>query len=351
MTNLTRRKFLQHLTKSAAFLAFISPTTTSAIVHKFKDQADHVLSFSELNGLGPDINAQMVENRFVALHEERELPAYTIDADNRHYVEWVLREMVANLGEPWVESDKLVWTYQYYGYCDHSGECDKLLNYSKSAKEFLYNSVSGLLDVDLDWNLLREDYDYSAPGKDRFNGVIGRYTYLMSRVWLASAEGEIKDYGLIRAVPLNRAINFITSTGNELNTSLIYVIPGITSLMSPFSELLHLTTHGPSRQLVKQLGLLRNPKQAEETSRIVSETITESAAFLMAEQYLNKYHYYDRIKTINQHAGSMVGRYSLIPDTVDYMKLHGVQQTLAHFADDPLHLVKEISHSFNIVKV
>lgn len=347
MANQSRRKFLQQLTKSSAFLAFLSPTAVVALAHKQKEQIDNILSFTDLDGLGPDINAQLIENNFIALHEERELPVYTIDPANRQYVEWLFREMVSNKGLSWDESDRLVWTYQYYGFCDHSGHCDKLLRYSRSAQDYLYNSVSGLLDVDVNWSLLSDDYDYSSPDHVQFKGVIGRYTYLMSRVWLSSAEGEIKDYGLITSTPLNRAINYVTSNGNELNTSLIYLIPGVTSLMSPFSELLHLTTHGPSRRLVQQLGLMRNPHHAEETSRIVGETITESAAILMAQQYLNKNRHGDRINIINAHANYMSNQYSLIPDTVDYMKLHGVQQTLAHFNDDPLHLVKEISHLFN----
>ena len=353
MTNSSRRKFLQQLTGSTACLAFLSPTAVLALTHNQKSQSDNnSLSFTDLEGMGPRINTEFVADKYVALHEERELPAHMIDQANQKYVEWLLRETIADQGLSWDESDRLVWTYQYYGFCDHTGQCHKLLGYSQAVQEFLYNSVSGLLDVDVQWNLLEKNYHYSNPGPFNFNGFIGRYTYLVNRVWLASAEGDIKDYGLVTATPLNRAINFITSTGSTLNTSLIYLIPGNTSLMSPFSELLHLSTHGPSRRLARQLGRMHKRQKAEETARVIGETITESAAILLAQQYLNKIRRYgDRINIVSSHAKSLVHRYSLIPDTVDYMQLHGVQQTLAQYSKDPLKLIKEISHSFNKLSV
>jgi hypothetical protein len=341
--NLSRRNFLQHLATGAACLAFTSPSTAFAIAHKYKRDVDDLLSFTDLEGLGPQINTEFPGKGYLALHEERTLSPYMIDDLNRSYAEWLLKEMYAEQGLLWDKKNKLIWTYQHYGFCDHSNQCYKLLNYCMSVQDFLYNRVTGLLDIDTKWEVLGEDF---MQHPDRFSGLVGRYTYLVYRIHLLDSVGELKDYGLIRATPVNRAINYITADHNVPNTSLMYIIPGNTSLVSPFSELLHISTHGPSRRLADQLGRESNPQDAEETSRIVGETITESAAILMAQQYLQQYRFLDRMTIINSHARSLASRYGLIRNTVAYMANNGVQQTLNSFTDDPLHLVKEISHSF-----
>ena len=342
---LSRRKFLQYLAGSASGFAFLSPNTVFAFPHKYKRDTGDFLSFAELEGLGPEINVEFMGREFVALHEERELPVHMIDEMNRDYLQWLMREMVRQQGMKWDESDKLVWTYQYYGICDHSSECFKLLNYSKSAQDFLYSSVSGLLETNIDWHVLTDDFDYIRKSQNHFNGYIGRHTYLVSRVSLESADGEAKEYGLVSASPVNRAINYITSNGPVLNTSLMYIIPGNTSIVSPFSEVLHLTTHAPSRRLAQQLGEKQGSQKAEQTSHMISETITESAALIMAQNYLNNYRYDDSMKFVYSHANYLGSRYSLMPDTLAYMNRHGVQKTLDRFTNNPLYLVNDLSYS------
>lgn len=340
--NLPRRELLQHLAGGVAWIAMASPATAIANIHRRKHGVEDSLSFTELEGLGPTINTEYIDSGYVALHSERELPAYMIDDSNSSYVEWLLREMYAEQGWEWDEANKLVWTYQHYGFCDQSDHCNKLLGYCMSAQDFLYNRVEGLLDIDIKWEVLSEDF---SDHLYRFNGLVGRYTYLIHRIYLLDSSGQLKDYGLIRATPVDRAINYITADQNVPSTSLMYIIPGNTSLVSPFSELLHITTHGPSKRLADQLDQEQNNQHAEETSRIVGETITESAAILMAQQYLQLHRFVDRLTIIYSHARDLARRFELMGNTVAYMTSHGVQQTLNSYSDDPLRLVDEISHS------
>ena len=350
-TNLPRRKFLHKLVGSAAGLAFFPQTTVFAIPNRHSAVTREFLSFTELEGLGPEINVEFIDGDYIALHAENALPSHMFDAYNRDYVEYLLREMVASHGLQWDETDRIIWTYQYYGYCDHSNYCNKLLDYSRSAYDFLYNTVEGLLDVNVDWSVLTDDFDFKKQTSTHFSGMIGRYTYLVNRVILQGADGKLKDFGLVNAAPVNRAINYITSKGHEPNTSLMYIIPGNTSLLSPFSEMLHLTTHGPSRRLKLQLVHKHYGQYADDVSHTVGETITESAAILTAQKFLKKHNLDKRMSVINKHAKFLDQQYALMGDTLSYMKLHGVQKTLNRFSDDPLHLVKEISHSFMNLKM
>ena len=344
-TNLPRRRFLHHLTSSAACLAFLSPTTALAIANKSNHKVEDLLSFTDLQGLGPKIDAELMGRSHIALHEERLLPEQSIGGSHLQYVKWLLREMLAKEGVSWDEDDKLVWTYQHYGYCDHSVQCYKLLDYAESAHNYLYDTVDGLLDIKLKWQVLNAELGSTEQTRSQFSGIIGRYTYLVHRVFLVDAEGETKDFGLINITPVNRAINFITSAHDIPSTCLMYVIPGNTSLVSPFSELLHLTTHGPSRRLAQQLEEKQDSEQAEEASHIIGETITESAAILIAQKYLKKHRHENRMRLVNAHARSLGSRYSLIADTVAYMGHYGIEETLQTFADDPLYLVNAINKS------
>lgn len=345
IVNLSRRKFLQHLASNAACLALVSPTTVFAITNKYKGDAGDLLSFTELQGLGPEINSDFVDGDYIALHKERELPANIIDEAGQSRAERLLREMFDKQGWHWDKNDSLLWTYQHYGTCDHSQQCYKLLSYCLSAQDFLYDTVQGLLDASINWDILNQDFNYSIQRHNNFNGFIGRYTYLVHRLNLLDQHGWIKEYGLTNVSPVNRAINYITTEDYVPDTSLIYIIPGQTSLISPFSELIHITTHGPSVRLARELGVQYNRQQAGETSRIIGETITESAAILVAQNYLTKYNHAEQLALVNYHANNLGGRFSLVPETVAYMKQHGVQQTLNTYTDDPVHLVNEISKS------
>lgn len=341
--NLPRRKFLQHLAKGTACLAILSPTGVYGIAHRHLSNSDDLLSFTDLEGLGPEIKTQFTGNGYVALHEEHVLPSYMVSEANRHYVEWLLRDMVEKKGLHWDATDRLVWTYQYYGICDHSIQCYRLLEYSMSAQKYLYSAVHGLLDINVKWDVLSENYDYAHQKRRYFNGFVGRFTYLVNRVNLVDKEGVIKDFGLVSATPVNRAINYIKSRGNIPNASLMYLIPGNTSLVSPFSELLHITTHGPSQRLSLELERRHNKQQAKEISHIIGETVTESAALLLAQRYLEKRHLANRMTIIDAHARYLGSRYALMPTTFNYMLRHGVEETLSSYCNDPLNLAYSIS--------
>jgi len=346
-TNLTRRIFLRKLAGGAVGLTFLSPVSLFALPGKRLNNESDLLSFIDLNGMGPEINAQNLENKYIALHAEGILPDYMADALDRVYVENLLRETIVADGGEWDETDRILWTYQYYGFCDHSEHCEKLMSYCGKAQDYLYNSVQGLNDANINWNLLSEEFDYEQRSPMHFTGLIGRFNYLVNRVSLMDTQGNMKDFGLVSATPVNRAINYIISMGSVPSNSMMYIIPGNTSLMSPFSELLHLTTHGPAHRLKMELALKYNPQYADEVAHIIGETITESAAILTAQQFLKRNRLSDRMNFIDTHARSLNRQYSLMSDMLAYMQLYGVQKTLMRFTENPLQLFKAVSHSLN----
>jgi hypothetical protein len=229
---------------------------------------------------------------------------------------------------------------------------DALLAYCQQANDYLYQRLDGLLPVEVKWQPLAHSHIQQDAGSEGFQGFIGRYTYYVMRAMVLQKEKtpirilhEDQPY-LISSWPLERAINHIVDEADHRPISgVIYIIPGTTSLVAPFSELLHLSLHAASQRYADTLAKQMPPAQARKRARGAGETTNEAAATLLAAEFLRTRQHQERLPAIAKVAHNMASQYPLLPYAMDYMEQYGIQYALAQYQDDPSTFMQRIRPS------
>jgi hypothetical protein len=281
--------------------------------------------------------------QYCALHKETVLPANRVEQSDYQHSVALLKKVLANQGIRWKKSNRIVWTYQHYGVCDPSIHSKRLLSYSKLAQEYLYNQVSGLMEVNIDWNLLPKHHTRSIIDTKKYRGLVGKHTYLIYRVYGVNKEGIQIQPGLVNVAPVERAINYIIDDAyHKPIGSTIFVIHGPTSLISPFTEIIHLTTHQPSLCLTEELVTSLGEDDAQRMGRVYGESITEAAGSLLALSFLQKYGNTKEKSTVRTVSQNISNQFPLVQAVMAYMNQNGVQQVLGAYSENPGGVVKEI---------
>lgn len=341
--NLTRRSFLSYLLASAATASLI-PKYAFSFASSDINPGGSWLSFSSQKGIGSSQGEFSLLQNHCALHKETVLPRNRIsNSDYRNTVSH-LKTVLANKGIPWVNSNRVLWTYQHYGVCDTSIHTLRLLSYSRSAQDYLYDNVSGLMGINLDWNLLIKDHGRSFVDKKGYKGFVGKHTYLVYRVNAVNEEGEQILPGIVNIMPVERAINYIVDDNNHNPIgSTIFLIHGRTSLISPFSELIHLTTHQPTLRLTRELAAFTEAGDAQIVGREFGESITEAAGCLLALSFLQKYGRPDEKNVVRAVSQNISNQYPLVENVMTYMNQNSVQHVLNDYSENPRKVIKAIT--------
>ena len=151
---------------------------------------------------------------------------------------------------------------------------------------------------------------------------------------------------MVNAKPVNRAIHFIDASNGDVqhpDQRLIYVIGGETALVSPFSEMIHLSTHKPAMRYANELSQNHNKDEADSLARNSGETVTEAAAILLALDYLYEIGNKVRAKQIVNHARSLNNQLFEFSHSINYMQKYGVQNALDVYKDSPDKYMKAIA--------
>ena len=339
---LTRRKFLSYLLASTAAVSLI-PKYALGNTHLNNTSDSNWLSFSFQKGLGPLIDELTLMQKYCALHKETVLPANRVEQSDYQRSVALLKKVLADQGVRWKKSNRIVWTYQHYGVCDPSIHSNRLLSYSKLAQEYLYNQVSGLMEVNIDWSLLLKHHTRSFVDTKEYRGLVGKHTYLVYRVSGVNEEGIQIQPGLVNVAPVERAINYIIDdVYHKPTSSTIFVIHGSTSLISPFTEIIHLTTHQPTLRLTGELVTSLGEDDAQRMGRVYGESITEAAGSLLALSFLQKYGNTKEKSTVRAVSQNISNQFPLVQAVMAYMNQNGVQQVLGAYSENPGGVVKEI---------
>ncbi|MEJ2179940.1 MAG: hypothetical protein P8Y28_05730 [Gammaproteobacteria bacterium] len=123
----------------------------------------------------------------------------------------------------------------------------------------------------------------------------------------------------------------------------LYVIPGQTSLVAPFSELLHLTFHAPSQSYANKLAETISQQEAQQSALDAGETINEATAIVLAREYIEKYGASERIVTIDNMARSLNSRFEDLNGAIAYINQNGLQKSLDTYLDNPGKYMKLVS--------
>jgi len=290
-------------------------------------------SFVDTLGLGPEIDAPLVEKYFHPLHKEQ--MQYWDGEDDITLLETLLREYYSNQELQWRNDFKIAISEQHYGVgFEDIDKANKLLKYSKNVHDYLFERIIGLFHSRINWHVLHVDSSdiSSAQG---FNIIVGRYTYLVTRAFVANHNIPDTPY-LANAAPLDRAINYIESgLTSAPKRGLIYLIPGATSLVSPFSELLHISLHQPSRRYEQELTKQYSREISHQKALQAGETVNEAVALLLAMEYQKKYGCDENMKTIDYMASSLAKKFPKLEKVISYTKIHGFQSTIDSYLENP----------------
>lgn len=337
---LNRRSLLKALS-IAGIASTLSPSTALAqITPEFLDNESMDLSFVRDSGYGPFMDAPYIEEHFVPLHQEIPLPAMDSASSEYQNALSVLKEEFDVLGVKWRDEFELRWTYQHYGVPDAPDHAQALVEYSNSVQSYLYRELNGLKHLSLNWEVLKPGQEVTGSNR----ALVGKYTYFVLRVNAVDGEGNVQEPYLVSARPVERAIHFISSEQKvDARHRLIYIIQGATSLVSPFSEMIHLSTHAPAMRYASELRKTLPRAEAKNLARSSGETITESAAVMLAMNYLEEIHKEDYTRQIIRHANSLNAQLPQFSGSIAYMQKYGVQAAFDAFSEDPKHYMTRIA--------
>ena len=344
---ISRRDFLSFVTLNAVAAAALPvPVFAISQIAAQANRKNSLLNFVDRDGLGPDMDAPDVERLCSPLHEEKLLPKSSVDEKTRLAVKEVLQIEFQNASLDWHDDYQVGFTYQHYGVPDDHEQTTPLLKYCNDAGEFSRTKLKDMFNAEVTWNRLT--HEQTIVGLPSFHGFVGRYTYYVTRAVVLGAEDSSDLPYLVQSWPVERAIHYIVAANTAVSKpkrGTLYVIPGTTSLVAPFSELLHLTFHEPSQRYAEELSNTLNEDQAQEQARVAGETVNEAAAIMLASEFIQELGCGDRLPTINFMAKDLSDTYGYLPKAITFMKQTSVQSAVDIFLDSPANFLAKINNS------
>ncbi len=292
--------------------------------------------FLNLNGLGPALSGAEVEESCCPLHTERSAEISEFDSQFQNWASLNLRNLFERNHWQWCEDYRLVVTSQHYGVGQDSQATHQLLSYCQAVAAWLHQRLRGMQTSRYRWALLPDDAGCPQLGTETLSAWVGRYTYLVTRIRVVSADSGWLEPCLVKASPRNRAFNYVAAGGEQDRspTSLIYIIPGDTALVSPFSEVLHLSTSEPS------LAFARATSLAEAVS--LGEAVTEALAYTLASEYLKDLDCPRFRQSLANWRRSTQARLPLFERVLLYIHNRGVQAVFSQYLERPAQVLAQI---------
>jgi len=341
-SGISRRSFLSYLAVPAT-LSLVTPACMMATSKDNTARQVNDLAFVDRDGLGPRVDAPTVQHYFAPLHAEQPLTTQLYVPEELEHIKSVLKSEFEYAGFSWDESYTVSFSYQHFGVPDDNVQnCQQLLAYCQRVQDYLYTRLDGLYDVNMSWNMLPRDPVRVDEMQHGFQGSVGRYTYYVLRAFVDHPELDGLP-SLVNAQPLNRAIHYIVGGESSLpKRANLYIIPGETSLVAPFSELLHLTFHAPSQNYAVELGKSLPEDLAHRYALDAGETINEATAIFLAKEYIARYGASERMPTINAMADNLNGRFNYLNGAIAYINRNGLQKSVDTYLESPGRFMQQI---------
>ena len=337
----SRRDFLRS-TLAPGFLLALTPFKSSAVSMIASKAASLPLYFTEITGLGPELPTATILERFTPLHPELELPTDRMPNRKSAAIKTALQNAFHKSGLPWKEHYEVAFSYQHYGVPDQSRELAELVRYSEAATNYLKSRYTGLFTPKIQWQLLPEHYPIE---NDRFAGYVGRFTYHLVKAYVSNIDMDEPAPYLAHAQPIERAINYIQGGKQETpSAGTIFLVPGISSMMAPFSELIHLSFHASAQAQISELSKTMDAGAARQHVRNVTESLVESLSYSIAESFMHDIEHTEKLPTIKYMADNLAAKFSYMPQITRTIKARGVQSVINEVQDDMTDFIAQFDH-------
>lgn len=307
----------------------------------FAAKSQDSLAFSEMSGLGPPLDAEYIERNLVPLHREVDIThQFVINENEFSNALKLLRQQFEVSGIQWKDSYVPRISEQHYGMTAEADMGKMLLSYCNNVTAYLEKRMPDLIEQLPHWDLL-------MPAPQAINNsvqaYVGKYNYNVRRFQVANQDGDLLPPYLITARPVERAVNFMTAgLYSYEEAGLIYVIGGITSLTAPFSEMLHLATHRPAIDFMRELQRETGYVKAMRYSREVTESLTEAAAISLSMDYMRILGRSDKLDMIVRHARSLNSQFSYFGRILSMMQSEGPSHILQSYVKDPFAIADQL---------
>ena len=339
-SSITRRRFLLSLgALSAGYIIRPSLLLASPLARP-QSKLDQYSFVDEL-GMGPELNPAKIEREYHPLHAEQTLIFANLDQQQMLWFKKRLKFEFSKAGMQWKKHYEVVMTSQHYGVNYTGTQADQLLAHCENVQDYLYSRLHGLYETNIQWDTLKSPANLTQEKNRGFQGIIGRYTYRLYRVLVSNIEYDDSPC-LVSAEPGERAFNFINDLSGTL-TGVIYIIPGKTSLLSPFSEILHLTLHEPAKAYEHHLRSRVSLDLARQRAILAAETVNEAAAIVLSSEFLKRFGHHNRLPVVNHMARNLSQRLPNLNSTIAYISQHGAQISIDHFRDDPVNFISRLT--------
>lgn len=329
----SRRRFLTEIIAPAA-LAAAYPASVSALVTAKSNKAEFPLHFTDITGLGPEVETDTIFEYFVPLHSEQILPSSRLSSLEKTSVENALRSAFRNDNLPWHDEYEIAFSFQHYGVPHQSRELNELVNYCETSTDYIKSHFSGLFTPNVNWSLLDGGINHNHHG---FYGYVGRFTYYVVKAYVSNMEDDGETPYLVQAQPIERAINHIRSGDHHSpDAGTIFLVPGISSMVSPFSEFIHLTFHEGAQRYSKEITPQVGPVQAREQARNVTESLVESLSITMAKQFIHEIGHDEKLQTIQYMADNLATKFTYMPQISKHIQRSGIQNVIDSVQNSPV---------------
>ncbi len=328
----TRRHFLRHALLPAT--ALLTTPLTALASNPQRRSRTFPLYFTEITGLGPEVSTDTILERFTPLHPELALPAPQISAPQRRDIKMALESAFRQENVPWQDDYQVSFVYQHYGVPHQSRELSELIQYSDAATCYLESQFSRLFTPRITWQLLPESGELVT--QNNFTGYAGRFTYHLVKAFVNNAPDAANPPYLVHARPIERAINYIKS-GTTLtpDSGMIFLVPGVSAMVAPFSEFIHLTFHKSAELQIANLAPEMGMDQARQYAHNVTESLVESLSYSIARLFILEIGHEEKLPTLQYMADNLATKFSYMPLINQMIDTLGVQQVIDIALDNP----------------
>ncbi len=221
------------------------------------------------------------------------------------------------------------YTTQVFGVPEEDRYAYPLLEYCRKAVEFLYERLEGLKEYDIRWTVVENrSYEKDFGGR----GFIGNSSYDVRWVNIRDLKtGKIisKTGGTIY---LREGFGILSTNPktHKLSGWFLFISTGRSAIVSPFSEVMPLTT-------IESASRYRNKTGSPALAMKADEALVEGISYMLAGEISEKLgipNGYERVEDMKENL-LVRPEYEYLRQSIEWIKRNGIQKAFDLYMEDP----------------